>query len=141
MTVEELLAREEIRHVMAVYNTAGDSVRFDEFRMVFTEDAVLSTPGLHFEGRDNIINELFSSVSDKTSDRQPPKFVRHNLTTSKITFPESGKAIGRTYFHVNTDVGLDHCGVYNDEFRQEADGWKIARRVVKLDYRSPDSRF
>ena len=90
MTTEELLAREEIRHIMAIYNTAGDSLRKDEFASVFAENAELSTGHYNFNGREAIKNGLFSEVSKSRSKQHPvasqPKFVRHNLTTSKITF-------------------------------------------------------
>ena len=141
MTVDEMLDREEIRHLMAVYNTAGDGGRREEFSSTFTEDAVLDAPGLHFEGRENIVAGLFSGVDNKDPNRKLPKFVRHNLTTSKITFPEPGKAIGRTYFIVVTDAGLDHNGVYTDEFRKVDGVWKIHRRVVRVEYIIDDSRF
>ncbi len=142
MTVEELLAREEIRHLMAVYNTAGDGGRREEFHSVFCEDAVLIAPGINLEGRENIVDGLFAGVdTPQPTTRAKPKFVRHNLTTSKITFTSATTAVGRTYFMVVTDAGLDHCGVYSDQFRKDDDGWKIAHRVVRSDYVSADSRF
>ncbi len=141
MTVEELLAREEIRHIMAVYNTAGDSLRIDEFTAVFTEDAELVTAHLEFRGREAIKNGLFGSVSESASESRRPTFVRHNLTTSKITLESDQAARGRTYFQVITDIGLDHAGIYLDEFRKEDQGWKIARRVVRTEYTADNSYF
>ena len=141
MTVEELLAREEIHHLMATYNTAGDSLRVEEFGSVFSEDATLDTGTLKWVGRENIVRGLFPAVADSTSSLRRPKFVRHNLTTSKITFSGENDARGRTYFQVNTDIGLDHCGVYSDEFHRVAGEWKIRRRVVRTEYWSDDSYF
>jgi hypothetical protein len=141
MEIEELLAREEIRQLIAVYATAGDGGRREQFSSVFTEDAVLSAPGLHYEGRDNIVQGLFAGSRSSSSKRALPKFVRHNITTSNITFTGSGCASGRSYFVVVTDVGLDHSGVYTDEFRKVDGAWKIASREVRIDYCSPHTRF
>jgi hypothetical protein len=57
MTIEELLARESIRHTMATYTTAGDRLRADDFVAAFTEDGVLESEGVpqqdlfHHRGR------------------------------------------------------------------------------------------
>lgn len=141
MTVDELLARESIRNLMAIYNTAGDSLRKDEFASVFTEDAELLTGNLSFKGKDAIREGIFSSVSETRSNPRQPEFVRHNLTTSKITFIDNDTAKGRTYFQVNTDIGLDHCGIYLDEFCREGEEWKIARRKVRTEYMAENSYF
>lgn len=141
MEIEELLAREEIRQLIAVYATAGDGGRREQFSKVFAEDAVLSAPGLHYEGRDNIVQGLFAGSRAGSSKRAPPKFVRHNITTSNITFTGPASARGRSYFVVVTDAGLDHSGVYTDEFRKIDGAWKIASREVRIDYCSPDTRF
>ena len=141
MTNDELLAREEIRHIMAVYNTAGDSIRKEEFGSVFTDDAELTTAQFSLCGKSEIMNRLFQRVSDERTNARRPKFVRHNLTTSKIVFESSERAKGRTYFQVNTDIGLDHFGVYNDEFRKENGAWKISRRTVKTEYMAENSYF
>ncbi len=141
MTIEELLAREAIRDLMATYNTAGDSLRVEEFASVFTQDAELRTEQFSFQGREAIVNGLFRRVSDGRSEARHPGFVRHNLTTSKITLESGHSARGRTYFQVNTSIGLDHCGLYLDEFRKIDGQWKIARRVVKTEYMAENSFF
>ena len=46
MTVDELLARESIRHTLASYNMAGDRLRVDDFIAVFTEDGILESEGV-----------------------------------------------------------------------------------------------
>lgn len=141
MSIDELLAREEIRHLMAVYNTAGDSMRTEEFGTVFTEDAQLLTDAFEFQGKAAILDGLFRSVSDSQQANRRPRFVRHNLTTSNVNFDSSTSAKGRTYFQVNTDIGLDHCGVYMDVFRNTDGCWKIFRRVVKTEYFAENSYF
>ena len=141
MDIEELLAREEIRQLIAIYATAGDGGRREQFGTVFTLDAVLRAPGIHCEGRDNIVQGLFADNQSDSTKRPAVKFVRHNITTSNITFTGPDGAKGRSYFVVVTDAGLDHSGVYTDEFRKIDGAWKIASRDVRIDYCSPETRF
>ena len=141
MNLQELLDREAIKHLMAVYNTAGDSLRMEEFASVFADDGVLVTGAFELEGREAIMKGLFGQVSSNVSSAQRPTFVRHNLTTCKISFENESLARGRTYFQVVTDIGLDHAGVYTDEFRKQGDEWKIARRVVRTEYTAENSFF
>ena len=149
MTLDELLAREAIRHTLASYNMAGDRLKLDEFLAVFTEDAVLesagATPGEGFrcEGREAIRRWMtdFPSRPARPAGVEAPKFVRHNLTTSQIelTGPETAKA--RTYFHVYTQIGPDHAGYYVDVLRKTGDRWLIADRRIRVDWRAPNSLF
>jgi SnoaL-like domain len=137
--IQVLLARDEIRHVMGCYNTSGDTGRQKEFAEVFTEDAELIAPGLNLQTRDGIIAGLFQKSEATQKSQLKFKVYRHHLTTSKIEITSSTTARGRTYFLVITDVGLDHTGVYTDEFRKESQGWRISRREVRLDHVAPQS--
>ena len=137
--LEELMAREDIRQLMARYNTAGDTGRKDAFASVFTENAQLMAPGLNLQGRDAIVAGLFPAAGSAPSVQPTFKVYRHHLTTSLVEFISELSARGRTYFLVITDIGLDHCGVYSDEFRREGDAWKLAKRQVRVDFVAPES--
>src|SRR5690606_203872 len=145
MTIEELLARECIRHTLACYNIAGDRLRIDEFVAVFTEDAVLESDGLpEAEAFCHIgraaIHRWVSGWQARTATAQhsarQPSFVRHHLATSVIEFPDAETADVRTYWSAYTDIGPDHCGQYLDRFRSTGERWLIAHRRVRLDWRS-----
>ena len=148
MNLDELLAREAIRHTMARYTLAGDRLRAEEFVAVFTEDAVLASEGVdesdtfRHEGRE-AIREWMARWSRRGEAAQSPAatFVRHHLSTSQIelTGPDTAKA--RTYWVAYTDIGPDHCGYYIDRFRKTGEEWLIAERKVRLDWRSPNSLF
>ena len=43
MTLDDLLAREAIRDVMARYTTSGDRLKVDDFVSCFTDDAVIES--------------------------------------------------------------------------------------------------
>jgi hypothetical protein len=145
LTLEDLLAREAIRDTMAKYNHSGDSLRAEEFAACFTEDGILeSVPSgsFRFTSRAEIL-AWQSGWRDAPSADTPrgAKFVRHNLTSSRIelTGPDSAKA--RTYWVVMTDIGPDHCGVYTDMFRKIGDDWLIAHRKVRTEWWAENSHF
>ena len=148
MNVDELLAREAIRHTMTRYTMAGDRLRADEFVAVFTENAVLASEGVEesdvfrHEGRD-AIREWIARWSSRSAAAQSPRatFVRHHLSTSLIELTGPDEAKARTYWVAYTDIGPDHCGYYIDVFRKIGEDWLIAERKVRLDWRSPNSLF
>lgn len=150
MEIEELQAREAIRHTMARYTHAGDRLQVQDFVTVFTEDGILQSDGVpeadkfHYQGRAEIVGWLTrwtEQAADGAAPTHGASFVRHHLSTSLIEFTGQGSARARTYWTAYTDIGLDHCGVYLDRFQQCDDDWLIAQRKVRLDWRSPDSLF
>ena len=152
MTVEELLARESIRHAIATYNISGDSQRPEGLAGVFTDDGIYEfagfgpVPGFHFEGRAAILEASAGWRKAKEPAQTPAKpsrlsFVRHHLTTCQIELTGADSARARTYWAVYTDIGPDHIGTYNDIFRRVGDDWLIAHRKIRVDWRAPDSLF
>lgn len=148
MTLDELLAREAIRATMARCTQAGDSLRAEEYAACFTEDGILQTvgpegaAGLDLHGRAAIL-AWQGGWRDQPAADQPrsARFARHNLTTCKIELTGPDTARARTYWMVMTDVGPDHCGVYQDTFRRVGEDWLIAHRKVKTEWNAPDSHF
>ena len=136
MTLEDLLAREGIRRTMAAYNVLGDANDADGFAGVFTEDGILESGTFKFAGREAIRQSKLDRI--KAAHAQ---FVRHNITTCHIELTGPDTARAKTYFFVLTEVGPDHAGYYSDSWRKVGDGWLIAHRKVRLDWRSPQSRF
>ncbi|MYM64176.1 nuclear transport factor 2 family protein [Pseudomaricurvus sp. HS19] len=147
MTLDELLARESIRRTMARYTTAGDRLKVEEFRAVFTADGILQSEGVsdadsfYFEGREAIGGWLQRWLEPSADQSPKATFVRHHLATCDIelTGPDSARA--RTYWTAYTDIGADHGGYYLDEFRKQGDEWLIAHRRVRMDWRAPNSLF
>lgn len=131
--VDSIADREEIRHLMARYNIAGDRGCVDELVQVFAEDGVILFNGEATQGRAAIAARLQGG---------PPRpeltVSRHHLTTCPIEV-EGEHARARTYFSVFTSIGPDHHGVYVDRFEKHAGGWLIARREVRIDWQSPHS--
>jgi len=140
VTIEELIAREAIRDTLAQYNVSGDRMRVDDYVASFTEDAVFEV-GQTLNGREAIRAWLTTPRGGGGAAKPKVKFVRHNITTCKITLTSATTADVRTYFVVFTDIGPDHCGYYVDKFRRVGDRWLIAERKARTDWVSPESVF
>jgi SnoaL-like domain len=140
MTTEQCLAREEIRALLAKYNICGDRADFRGLASVFAVDGVMESDLVAARGREEIATKLASlmAASERREKQQNMRFSRHNLTTSVIEFESEAAARGRTYFMVISDVGLDHAGVYIDEFVKINGQWKINHRLIRIDYCAPE---
>lgn len=146
MTVEEMLAREAIRDVMARYTTAGDRLRVDDFVACFTPDAVIESEHVpadrmfRYEGVPEIRawQERWRSGEGAT---HAATFVRHHLATSRIELTSADAAEARTYWVAWTDIGPDHAGYYLDRFRRVDGEWRIAHRRVRMDWEAHNSLF
>jgi hypothetical protein len=149
MMLDEMLAREAIRALMARCTQAGDSLLGEDYAGCFTEDGTLQTAmagggaGLDLKSRAEIL-------AWQTSLREPGKgigsgtavalkFARHNLTTCQIEITGPDSATARTYWFVNTNIGPDHAGVYRDTFRKVGTEWLIATRRVKTEWAADNS--
>lgn len=148
--MEDMLAREAIRDVIARYTMAGDRLKIDDFAACFTADAILESEhvpadrAFRFEGLSQI-RAWQQGWLDSAAAGTPvhaATFVRHHLTTSQIEITGDGNAAARTYWQAWTNIGPDHAGIYLDRLRKEADGrWLIAHRRVRMDWEAENSLF
>lgn len=149
MNIDELLAREAIRDVMARYTTAGDRLRIEEFLSCFTDDAIIETEfvrsdqAFRYAGVDAIRSwqERWLNRAPHEEPTHRASFVRHHLSTSKIDLQAPESATARTYWVAWTDIGPDHAGQYLDTFRNVKGEWLIAHRRVRLDWEAENSLF
>jgi len=132
----EVAARESIRDLVARYNAAGDSGRFDEMLELFDEDAVLEVPGRELRGRP-AIRAFFEEVAAGTGEAGRARLVRHFVATHQIDLESDGLARGRSYYLVLTDAGLDHWGRYVDRYRVRDGRWRFLHRKVTVDAETP----
>jgi len=137
-------AREEIRELAARYNQAGDSGRFAEMLALFAEDARLdieaagpppARPSGSYRGR----REIRALLEESAQADGAPQRLRHFTASHQIDFESPLRARGRAYFLVLTAQGLDHWGLYRDEYRRTAPNapWRFARRQVRVEGRTP----
>lgn len=149
MTHEDLLAREAIRDTMARYTMAGDRLKVDDYAACFTEDGVMEAQhadpdmAFRYEGRAAIRawQARWLDAAQAGTRVHAATFARHHLTTSQIDLTGPETASARTYWTAWTDIGPDHAGYYLDSFRKVGDRWLIAHRLVREDWRSPQSLF
>lgn len=141
MTPEQMLAREEIRYTLSVYNNAGDRGKIEELASAFLEDGVLVVNGVEHPGRQAIIEFLNGGMEERRAGGAKPTLVRHNLTTSRIEFVSETEANAWTYFIVFTDIGPDHAGMYIDRFKKSGERWLIAHRRVRVEWHSEHRRI
>jgi len=133
------LAREEIRALLAKYSICGDRADFPGLASVFTINGVMESDVVKALGREEIAAKLgaLKASSEHRVNLGSMEFSRHNLTTSNIEFTGDATARGRTYFLVISNVGVDHAGVYVDDFAKINGEWKISHRLIRIDYCAP----
>jgi ketosteroid isomerase-like protein len=138
VTVDELIAREAIRDLVARYNAGADGGRFDPVVALFASDAVLEIPSERFEGREEIAG-LFRRTQERVVGSAAPggrQHLRHFTATLQIDVDGPDTARSRCYYQVLMAHGLDHWGRYIDEYRREDGGWVFAHRRVTVDGRT-----
>ncbi|MET0364572.1 MAG: nuclear transport factor 2 family protein [Sphingobium sp.] len=127
------VARDQIRHLIACYNTMADRGRIDEFAALFAEDGVLQITHQALEGREAIFREL-SSIASGTRPDVDLAGSRHQLTTCRIEITGETSAEGWTYFFVSRRGTIIEEGTYIDRFVRTPGGWRFAHRRVKMLY-------
>jgi hypothetical protein len=129
----ELVAREEIRGLLAAYAHGVDRGRFDEVAELFTTDGMLEVGnGRHASGR-NSIREFLAGVGSPGSDGPGLAYIRHHVSNVVIDLCGPDTARAESYFFVVTDRGPDHWGRYRDDLVSDAERWRFARRVARTD--------
>ena len=141
MKLEEMLAREAVRYTIGRYNSAIDRSAYPELAEVFTPDGVMAFGGqTRFEGREKIIAAL-TAGAERRGALDPKNFQRHLLGNSIINVVDATTARSVHYIVVITELGIDHSGVYVDDFVKSGDRWLIVHRAANLEWVRPDSRF
>lgn len=139
MELWELVAREEIRELVAQYAHFGDGGRFAEMVALFADDGVLridDRPPL--EGRNAMLAFLGETKRDQPAS-PAARYIRHHVTTLRIEVTSPDDATGAAYFFVVTDRGPDHWGRYRDRYVRVGGRWRFAERRVRVDGTAPGS--
>lgn len=157
MTLDDLLAREGIRDLVARYNSCGDSGKFDQLWPLFAHDAVMQIGLASGERTEHIgleqIKQIFTGAQDTlrshSVDRPAPvarrTYIRHFTSTHQIDLLDADHAMGRCHFAViigdDDQGGLDHWGRYLDEYVRIDETWRFQRRQVHVDGQIAQSWF
>lgn len=139
MDTVELIAREQIRELVAAYAHAADSGRFGDLVALFAEDGVLETPdGQAHRGRAAIHAFLADTKTHLAAATTTP-LIRHHVSNLHIAMTGIDGATGAAYFLVVTQRGPDHWGRYRDRYIQRDRRWHFAHRRVRLEGWTPNS--
>ncbi|WP_280219624.1 nuclear transport factor 2 family protein [Nocardia neocaledoniensis] len=145
MNTGELLAREQIRDLVARYNSLGDRGLSVEVAELFDEDGVLEVADAGgtrtASGKPSIrdlLEEIKSSWRDESGEDRP-LYVRHVVGTHVIDLLAADSARGVAYVLVLRAEGLVAGGRYFDDYRQIAGRWVFASRRAVADTRSAAS--
>jgi hypothetical protein len=139
MELWELVAREEIRQLVARYAQCADSGRFDELVALFAGDGMLRIDDrAPLQGRDAILAFLGDTGRDLAASPASGS-IRHHVTTLRIDVSSPAAATGAAYFLVVTDGGPDHWGRYRDRYVREGQRWLFGERRVRVDGFAPGS--
>lgn len=139
--LEELLARESARDLIARYNRAGDRGDIPGLVALFAEDGVLDVGehGGRWAGRDRIRSELDAVTERSRTEHPPGGRVQHHVSSTALSV-DGDRIRADSYFAVHTAIGLDHWGRYRDVISRGADGsWRFAERIVIVDGHSEGS--
>ncbi|MGD9701027.1 MAG: nuclear transport factor 2 family protein [Acidimicrobiia bacterium] len=148
MTLDDLLAREGIRDLVARYNSYSDTGRFEPLWELFAEQAVMETGDAGgelsvYDGREQI-KQIFTGARERVQQQLEtagPTYIRHFTATHQIDLVDADHAAGRCYFAVIIDSGLDHWGRYIDRYVRVGGQWTFEHRRVLLDGRVATSWF
>jgi hypothetical protein len=132
VTLDELIARESIRDLVARYNANGDSGRFDQVVELFAPDAEMEVDGRTYRGHDEI-RSIFTTTAADLRDFTERPVLRHTTSTLQIDVTGPTTARSRCYHVVLLPHGVDHWGRYLDEFGLLGDRWLFTRRKVLSD--------
>jgi hypothetical protein len=131
--LDELIAREAIREIVAAYSHHADSGRFDELVALFSADGVLEIKGEPVVAGRDAIRGYLGGVGRDLADTSTTQMIRHFVANLRIEVTSPTEARGECYFLVVTDGGVDHWGRYRDQYRRDDDDWLFARRTVTTD--------
>ena len=135
LSIEEISDRMEIQDLLVRYCYAVDHRDFDDFRNVFTPDAVIdySVFGGSVGGVEDTIAYLKEAM---------PMFAsfQHMISTSRIEL-DGDSARVKTICHnpmvmpMGDETVVFTCGLwYVDDMVRTPDGWRIAKRVEEKSY-------
>lgn len=131
--IEQLVAREQIRELVASYTHLGDGGRLDAMVELFADDAVLHASDTEYRGHAEI-RSFFDGIVDDRSAAAHRTFVRHHIANLTITVSSADSATGSSYWAVYSDDGFESSGRYRDEYVRTADGeWRFQRRKIGRD--------
>lgn len=139
METWELIAREEIRELVASYAHLADGGRFDALLALFADDGVLHGGDAPEARGHAAIRAFLTGTSSDLKSVTPVQLIRHHVSNLRIEVDGPDAARGAAYFFVVTDRGPDHWGRYRDSYVRRDGRWLFLHRRARLDGYAPGS--
>ncbi|GFG83940.1 nuclear transport factor 2 family protein [Mycolicibacter algericus] len=144
MTLDELIARENVRDTYARYNHAGDRGQLERLSACFSEDGILEVKdGFTAHGRREIVAALTDIAPRIARADAPPlgtrHIVRHYVANLLFTSVRPERIETQAYFVVFQVDAADHWGRYRDVLVPVGERWLFSHRLVSVDGKRPGS--
>ena len=137
MDENELRTRVAAADLLATYQFLADSGKTRELSELFLPDAVFESNTEELVGPKAILDFFHRTADAFVSAGLLP--ARHHLSSVFIDPRPDGSAATYACFQLVGCHGLDHWGIYRDEVVKTEDGWRFARRKVKVEGHIPGS--
>ena len=133
--LQRLLDIEAIKQLKARYFRLMDTKQWDDWGMVFTEDAVMEVPeaAMVNNGRAEVVGNVSAALTGTTTTHHG------HMPEIEITGPDTARGIWAMFDYVEwpaadgSRVGLQGYGHYHEEYRRDGDTWRIAKtRLERL---------
>jgi SnoaL-like domain len=131
MDDNELRTRVGAADLLATYQYLADSGETFELSRLFLPEGVLATNTEELVGPDAIFDFFRRTARAFTKADFFP--ARHHLSSVYVNPRGDGSAATYACFQFVGSRGLDHWGTYRDEVVKAHDGWRFARRKVKVE--------
>jgi len=136
MDAGEIEARLAIEDTIGRYVRCVDGGRAEDLKELFIDDGVLQTDRNEYRGRD-AISGMIDGLKASLSSGAEPRRIRHHVSSLRIDFDGPDAATATCYFLSTVGDGVDHWGVYRDQFVRDGDRWLFAHRHVTTEGRTP----
>ena len=134
-SIERTIAMTEIQHTLHRYCIlARENAPFHEMKHLFRPNGLFRLPN----GTAVSPEEMGNVVQG-----QPPKFIRHHITSIDIEFTGATSAKAKSLFFAMTgSATIDHWGYWEDEFELDAEGaWLLADRSIVVEGQEPNGWY
>jgi 3-phenylpropionate/cinnamic acid dioxygenase small subunit len=140
--VQAVAAELEIRNALVRLAHLADGGGADAYLDLLTDDVVWSMPanpavGLAASERRGH-DEIRRGITERTAAglQGPGSGTMHLVTTSWVRVDDDAHATAHSNFmflaNCSTAPEVKNVGRYDDSFRRTADGWKLARRIIRF---------
>jgi ketosteroid isomerase-like protein len=137
--VQELIAREELRELVAAYAQLADAGRFDALLDLFADDATLEAGDLPSATGREALRQFFAGTNRSLVAATTQPLIRHHVSNLRLVLQGPDAATGSCYFLVVTERGPDHWGRYRDRYVRTGGRWRFQHRRVRTDGCAPGS--